>query len=76
MAQAFRIPHALFDERAMRDLRIDDTRRSLVAISKAHGRQPNQHDKYVVNKFCTNFVLRGRGRFVEASGKTHELSPV
>jgi len=75
MIPAFTLPPAFFSESGSRRLRIDAGIRSLVASAKAHGPRPMQHTKAHFKSLGINLVLRGRGRYVEASGQAHELLP-
>jgi AraC-like DNA-binding protein len=71
----FSFNNKLFDDSATRPLRIDDIWRYIIIGGKAHGAQPDRHEKKVYTQFCSNFVLRGRGRYTDANGRTYELAP-
>lgn len=75
MAAAFALNKRFFEMTGSRNLRIDQTARGLSAGSKAHGARPHRHEKVAYDFLGVNFVLRGRGTYVEASGKVHDLTP-
>jgi AraC family transcriptional regulator of arabinose operon len=75
MPQGFDLPATFFSESGSRRLRIDAGNRSLVAIPRAHGHRPLQHPDARFKTLGINLVLRGRGRYVEPTGKVHELVP-
>ena len=75
MASTYAITKELLGPEGSRNIRIDDTPRSLVAMAKAYGRKPNRHENVAFKQFCINFVLRGRGRYTDAAGRNYELAP-
>src|SRR5690242_1939704 len=71
---AFDLPRGFIDEWCARDLRIDGTLRTVIA-SPATGRDREIYDGRRGTMLGVNLVLRGAGRYVEPSGRTHALAP-
>jgi AraC-like DNA-binding protein len=72
--QSFDLPRGFFDEWSSRSLRIDDHVRMLV-VSPMLGRDAIEFGTRRSALLGVNLVLRGRGRYVEGSGREHELRP-
>lgn len=75
MAAKFRFAPSLFEKNASRYLRIDDSLRNLVIGGKIHGQRPQQFSNIAYKMLCLNVVLRGRGRYTDATGREWELVP-
>ena len=75
MATAFTLTGRFFELTGARNLRIDASVRGLNAGTKAHGVRPHRHNNVAYNFLGVNFVLRGRGRYIDAAGKAYELAP-
>jgi AraC-like DNA-binding protein len=76
MPAAFDLPRGFFAENGHRDLRIDGSLRSLVVGSKEHhGRPERQPAAWKRPNLGINLTLRGRGRYIDAGGREHELQP-
>ena len=75
MADKFVLNNRFFEQSGGRDLHLDDSRRGVNAGAKAHGVRPNRHENIVPAFLGVNFVLRGTGRYTDATGKTVPLSP-
>jgi AraC-like DNA-binding protein len=71
---AFDLPRGFLDEWASRDLRFDGTLRTLIA-SPDVGSGYADYDGARGTNLGINLVLRGSGRYVEASGREHALFP-
>ena len=71
----FTLNKALFEQTGARNLRLDDQIRGVNAGAKAHGVRPHRHVNVTYNFLGVNFVLRGRGRYIDAAGKSYELTP-
>jgi AraC-like DNA-binding protein len=74
-AATFTLNDRFFEMSGARNLRIDGNVRGLNAGSKAHGTRPHRHNNVAYSFLGVNFVLRGRGRYIDAAGKSYELEP-
>lgn len=75
MTTPFALPDGFFDERGSRELRLHGRPGVLVASSKRYGRRIPDIDGRRFGVLGINLVLRGRGRYVEPDGRTHDLLP-
>jgi AraC-like DNA-binding protein len=71
----FDIPEGFFDEAASRNLRFDGVLRGLVLASKETGARRERYEPARWQGLSVNLVVRGRGRYLEDSGESHELQP-
>jgi AraC-like DNA-binding protein len=75
MPASFVLTKRLFETSGARDLYMDDTRRWMNGSAMAHGPRPNKHEHLSCRFLGVNFVLRGRGTYIDASGATYDLKP-
>ena len=75
MANGFSIPERVIKETITRVLRVDTVWRYVIAGAKYHGTKPDKHVNALQTTLGINVVLRGRGKYIDASGHEFELYP-
>jgi AraC-like DNA-binding protein len=72
---AFTLNKRLLETAGSRDLQIDGTVRGVSANVTSHGARPHRHERVAYDFLGINVVLRGRGVYIDATGKSFDLVP-
>ena len=75
MAASFVIPDRIIQDAMTRALRIDNVWRYIIAGGRAHGTSPDRHVKTAMKSLGLNLVLRGKGKYIDDTGREYDLYP-